>query len=135
MPRAYDAQAGRRAVFDALIDARNRHGGGRPILEDQERHPLTYTALIRAAFGLGRRLAGFTARGEHVGVLLPSSAGGVVTFFALHAIGRVPTMLNFTAGLRNLKAACASARVKTILTSRRFISQGKLDDLLDALKA
>ncbi|MBV9510633.1 MAG: AMP-binding protein, partial [Caulobacteraceae bacterium] len=48
---------------------------------------------------------------------------------------RVPTMLNFTAGLRNLKAACASARVKTILTSRRFISQGKLDDLLDALKA
>ena len=44
----------------------------------------------------------FTRPGERVGVMLPASAGTVVTFFALHAIGRVPTMLNFTAGLRRL---------------------------------
>jgi acyl-[acyl-carrier-protein]-phospholipid O-acyltransferase/long-chain-fatty-acid--[acyl-carrier-protein] ligase len=135
MPRAYDARAGHRAVFDALIDARDAYGANKPILEDQERHPLSYTDLIRASFALGGRIAGFTARGERVGVLLPSSAGGVVTFFALHAFGRTPTMLNFTAGIRNLKAACKTAGVRTILTSRRFVDQGKLEDLTDALQS
>ena len=135
MPRAYDARAGDRAVFDALLDARDRVGARKPVLEDQERRPLTYTDLIRAAFALGRRIAGFTQRGEHVAVLLPSSAGGVVTFFALHAFGRVPTMLNFTAGIRNLRAACRIGQVKTVLTSRRFIAQGKYQDVIDALEA
>jgi acyl-[acyl-carrier-protein]-phospholipid O-acyltransferase/long-chain-fatty-acid--[acyl-carrier-protein] ligase len=133
MPRAYDARAGDRAVFDALIDARDTYGAKKPILEDQERNPLSYTDMIRGAFALGRRIAGMTKRGERVGVMLPSSSAGVVTFFALHAFGRVPTMLNFTAGIRNLKAACKLAGVTRILTAHRFIDQGKLDDLIDAL--
>src|SRR6202012_5032041 len=133
MPRTFDASAGRRSLFEALIDARDKYGAAKPILEDQERRPLSYTDLIRAAFALGRKLSAITASGERVGVLLPSSAGVVVTFFALHAFGRTPTMLNFTAGIRNLKAACKLAGVKTILTAHRFIDQGKLDDLIDAL--
>ncbi|HZC15134.1 MAG TPA: AMP-binding protein, partial [Caulobacteraceae bacterium] len=133
MPRAYDPRAGDRTVFDALIEARDKFGAKKPILEDQERNPLTYTDLIRAAFALGGKIAGMTEKGERVGVLLPSSAGVVVTFFALHAFGRVPVMLNFTAGIRNLRAACKCAGVRRILTAHRFISQGKLDDLVDAL--
>ncbi len=134
MPRAYDARAGERSLFDALLDARDRYGAKKPILEDQERNPLTYTDVVRASFALGRKIAGFTAKGEHVGVLLPSSAGVVVTFFGLHAFGRIPTMLNFTAGLRNLRAAVKLGRVKTVLTAHRFIEQGKLHDVIDALE-
>jgi len=134
LPRDFDPRDAQVSIFDALIEARARFGAKTPILEDQERNPLTYTDLIRAAFALGRKIAGFTAKGERVGVMLPSSAGGVVTFFALHAIGRTPTMLNFTAGIRNLKAACELAGVKTVLTSHRFVEQGKLHDLIDALE-
>ncbi len=133
MPRAYDPLAGDRAIFDALIDARDKYGAKKPILEDQERNPLSYTDLIRAAFALGRKIAGMTEKGERVAVLLPSSVGGVVTFFALHAFGRVPVMLNFTAGIRNLRVACKTAGVKRILTAHRFVDQGKLEDLIDAL--
>jgi acyl-[acyl-carrier-protein]-phospholipid O-acyltransferase/long-chain-fatty-acid--[acyl-carrier-protein] ligase len=43
-------------------------------------------------------------------------------------------MLNFTAGLRNLRAAVRLAGVKRVLTSHRFIEQGKLHDLIDALE-
>jgi acyl-[acyl-carrier-protein]-phospholipid O-acyltransferase/long-chain-fatty-acid--[acyl-carrier-protein] ligase len=134
MPRAFDARVGERSVFDALLDARDRYGAKKPILEDQERNPLSYTDLIRASFALGRRIATLTEKGEHVGVLLPSSAGAVVTYFALHAFGRVPTMLNFTSGLRNLRAACKTARVKRVLTAHRFIEQAKLHDIVDALE-
>ena len=133
MRRTFDARAEGRTLFDALIEARDRFGASKPILEDQERNPLSYTDLIRAAFALGRKLAAITHPGERVAVLLPSSSGVVVTFFALHAFGRAPTMLNFTAGIRNLRAACKLAGVKTILTAHRFIDQAKLDDLIDAL--
>jgi acyl-[acyl-carrier-protein]-phospholipid O-acyltransferase/long-chain-fatty-acid--[acyl-carrier-protein] ligase len=134
MPRAYDAREAERSLFDALLVARDRHGAKKPILEDQNRQPLSYTDLIRASFALGRKIAGFTEPGERVGLLLPSSAGVVVTFFGLHAFGRVPTMLNFTSGLRNLRAACKLAGVKTVLTAHAFIEQGKLHDLVDALE-
>ncbi|MGA0546311.1 AMP-binding protein [Brevundimonas sp. VNH65] len=127
--KAYDLP-----LFDALVAARARFGD-KEILEDQDRNPLTYTGLIRAAFVLGRKIAERTRRGERVGVLLPSSVGVVVTFFGLHAFGRVPVMLNFTAGEANLKAALQTAGVKRILTAKRFIEQAKLNDLVTALQA
>ena len=133
MPRPFDVRKGQRALFDALLDARARHGGGKQILEDQDRAPLTYTDVVRAAFVLGRKIAGFTAPGERVGVLLPTSSGVVVTFYALHAVGRVPVMLNFTSGVRNLKSALQSAGVKRILTSRRFLETAKLQPLAEEL--
>ncbi|MDE2488768.1 MAG: AMP-binding protein [Alphaproteobacteria bacterium] len=134
MARSFDARQAQTSIFEALADARQRYGAKKPILEDQERNPLTYTDLIRASFALGRKIAAFTRPGERVGVMLPSSSAGVVTFFALHAFGRVPTMLNFTAGIRNLRAACELAGVRRVLTAHRFIEQGKLHDLVDALE-
>ncbi len=131
---AFDAQASQKAVFDALVDARAEYGAKKLILEDQERNPLSYTDLIRAAFALGRKIAAITDVGEHVAILLPSSVGVVITFFGLHAFGRVPTMLNFTAGLRNIRAACELAGVKRVLTSHRFIEQAKLHDIIDLLE-
>ena len=132
MQSAYDAMSGQRPVFDALIDANDRFGANKLILEDQDRNPLSYTGLIRGAFALGRKIAAMTEPGERVGLLLPSGSAVVVTFFALHAFGRVPTMLNFTSGIRNLKAAVKVAGVKRVLTAHRFIEQGKLEDLVDA---
>ncbi|WP_122465450.1 MULTISPECIES: AMP-binding protein [Brevundimonas] len=121
-------------LIESLITARDRYGD-KEILEDQDRKPLTYTGLIRALFVLGRKLAALTEEKERVGILLPSSAGVVVTFFGLHAFGRTPVMLNFTAGERNVKAACEAAGVTRVLTARRFIQQAKLEDLVAAMES
>src|SRR5690606_33145894 len=79
-----DPTAVEETVFDALIAAREKYGD-KEILEDQDRKPLTYTGLLRAAFVLGRKIAAMTGPGERVGILLPSSMGVVVTFYGLHA--------------------------------------------------
>lgn len=127
-----DPSAGEESLFDALIAARARYGD-KEIVEDQDRKPLTYTGLIRAAFVLGRKIAAMTQPAERVGILLPASMGVVVTFFGLHAFGRVPVMLNFTAGERNIKAAIQAAGVKRILCARRFVEQAKIEDLIEDL--
>jgi acyl-[acyl-carrier-protein]-phospholipid O-acyltransferase/long-chain-fatty-acid--[acyl-carrier-protein] ligase len=132
--RAFDPQLGRRALFDALIDAAQTHGPNKPILEDQDRKPLSYRDLIRASFALGRKIGGWTRAGERVALLLPSSAGAAVTFFALQAIGRTPVMLNFTSGVRNLKAALAVADAKLVLTSRRFTALARLEEVVAELE-
>jgi acyl-[acyl-carrier-protein]-phospholipid O-acyltransferase/long-chain-fatty-acid--[acyl-carrier-protein] ligase len=119
-------------VFDALISAREKFGD-KEILEDIDRNPLTYTGLIRAAFVLGRKIADMTQPGERVGILLPSSSGVVVTYFGLHAHGRVPVMLNFTSGVSNIKAAIKAAGLKKVLSAKRFINQAKLEDLMEEL--
>ncbi|WP_297805008.1 AMP-binding protein [uncultured Brevundimonas sp.] len=127
-PTLYDS-----SLIDALIDARANFGD-KEILEDQDRNPLTYTGLIRAAFVLGRKIAAMTEKGERVAILLPSSMGTVVTFFALHAHGRVPVMLNFTAGETNVKAAIKASGVRKVLTAKRFVEQATLDNLIAAIE-
>jgi acyl-[acyl-carrier-protein]-phospholipid O-acyltransferase/long-chain-fatty-acid--[acyl-carrier-protein] ligase len=128
-----DPKAVEETIFDALIAAREKYGD-KEILEDQDRKPLTYTGLIRAAFVLGRKIAAMTEPGERVGILLPSSMGVVVTYYGLHAHGRVPVMINFTAGERNIKAALHAAGVKKLLTAKRFIQQAKLEELIEEIE-
>ncbi|MFA5963497.1 MAG: acyl-[ACP]--phospholipid O-acyltransferase [Sphingomonas sp.] len=124
-----------RSLFGALIDARTIHGGKARVVEDIKRVPLSYNKLITGSLALARPLGAESGQGEAVGVLLPNVAGVVVTFFALQAIGRVPAMLNYTAGLANLKAACTAAEVRSIVTARAFVEQAKLGDVLAGLVA
>jgi len=133
--RAYDPKLGQRSLFDALIDAAEEHGPKKVCIEDQDRKPLTFRDFIRACFALGRKIGGMTEPGERAALLLPSSMGAAVTFFALQAIGRVPVMLNFTSGVRNLKAALSVAESKLVLTSRRFIAQARLEEVVAELEA
>jgi len=123
----------RRTLFSALIDAQSVHGARHQIVEDIERQPITYSRLITGSLVLGRKLADLTERGDYVGFLLPNSVGAIVTFFGLQAFGRVPAMLNFSAGTANMQAALTAAKIKTVVTSRRFIKLGKLEDALETL--
>ena len=43
----------------------------------------------------------------------------------LMSAGRVPAMINFTAGAANILAACKAAQIDTIVTSRAFIEKGE----------
>ncbi|MEN3931492.1 AMP-binding protein [Microvirga sp. W0021] len=131
---SFDIKLMQSTLFAALVDAAKLYGSSRIILEDHERRPMTYGRLITASLALGRKLADLSEKGEHIGVMLPNAQGLVPVLFGLNAFGRVPAMLNYTAGIRNLQAACEVASLKVILTSKRFIEQGKLDDIVAAFE-
>ncbi len=132
---SYEPVRARRTLFAALIEAGRKFGAQRPILIDGDERRLTYQELTRGALALGHALKKDTHKGEAVGVLLPTGIGSVVTVFALSAYGRIPAMLNFTAGAQSLRAALKSARVNRIVTAHRFIELGKFESLEAELKA
>ncbi len=122
-------------VFQSLLSAKSVHGKKHVVLEDIERKPINYQRLILGSIVLGRRIAKSTQSGEYVGLLLPNSVGGVVTFFAMQAHHRIPAMLNFSAGIQNLLLACRTAQIKYVYTSKRFIELADLQATADALTA
>ncbi|MCP8940469.1 AMP-binding protein [Alsobacter sp. SYSU M60028] len=129
----FDPATTRQSLFQAILDASRRFGPKTPIVEDPERSPLNYGRLILAALVLGRKLVADARPGEPIGVLLPNVNAVAVTLVGLWAHGRVAAMLNFTSGLANLRSAVATAEIRTIVTSRRFVEQGKLDEIVSGL--
>lgn len=123
----------RQSLFEALLTARAIHGRRHPIIEDVARDPMTYGRFVLGCRVLGRKLARSTKKGENVGVMLPNAVGSVLTFFALQAFGRVPAMLNFSTGPKNMIAALTAAQVKKVLTSHRFVEAAKLEDAVASL--
>lgn len=122
-----------KTLYQAMLDARFVNGGKAVIAEDIQRTPMPFNRLIRGSIGIGRYFAARTAPRENVGVLLPNSLAALVTFFALQGTGRVPAMLNFSAGEKAVRSACKTAQVKTVITSRVFIEKGRLEPLAEAI--
>ncbi len=120
-------------LFQSLLNAKSVHGGKHLIVEDIERRPMSYNRLVLASLILGRAIAKRTQSGEYVGVLLPNSIANVVTFFGMQAYHRVPAMLNFSAGVKNILAACKTAKIKLVYTSRKFVNFAELQPITDEL--
>ncbi len=133
-PIVYKPSRTRIDLFAALQRASHEFGQHKAIVIDGDEKIHTYHGLLRASYALGSALRKSTKAGENVGVMLPTSAGAVIAFYALTVFRRVPAMLNFTAGSKNLRAAMRAAKVKRIVTSKKFVELAGLEDLLGELK-
>ena len=124
----------RTTIFDALLHAANRYGKNHIIIQDISYDKLSYKGLVLKAVILGEQIRQNTEQGEYVGIMLPNIIGTVVTFMAMQYAGRVPAMLNFTAGIHILLNACETARIKTVYTSRKFIEKSNLQEVAQVLE-
>jgi acyl-[acyl-carrier-protein]-phospholipid O-acyltransferase / long-chain-fatty-acid--[acyl-carrier-protein] ligase len=122
-----------RTVFDAVVEAADVHGLKRIAVEDPVTGSLSYKKMLIGASVLGKKLMPLASEGKALGVMLPNANGAVVTILGVMSGGRVPAMINFTAGATNILAACKAAEVGTILTSRAFIEKGRLDAVVAQL--
>lgn len=126
----------RDTLFTALLDAAARHGKrdkGR--WEDMKPGAYSYADLIKMTLALGRLGAKVSEPGEHLGVLMPNMVASVGLAIGLSAFGRVPCMLNYTAGAEGMNNACKAAGVRAILTSRLFLDKAGLKEQALALSA
>ncbi|TGU18496.1 hypothetical protein, partial [Mesorhizobium sp. M4B.F.Ca.ET.150.01.1.1] len=63
----------------------------------------------------------------------PNANGACAALLGVVSAGKVPAMINFTAGAANILSACKAAEVRTVLTSRAFVEQAKLGPVVEEI--
>jgi len=104
-------------------------------IEDIQRKPNAYRDLIIKIFVLGKYFKRRTEPEEHVGLLLPNSIAALCSFFGLSAYNRIPVMLNFSVGAKNMISMCRTAQVKLVITSLMFIKTAKMEEVVEMMEA
>lgn len=115
------------SLFESIINARREFGKDTECIEDVTRKPLTYQKLIEASLALSRVFSRHTDEKERVGLLLPNTNAAAISLLAMNAINRTSALLNYSAGIEGMDAAIVAADIKTIITSKRFLREGKLE--------
>lgn len=103
-------------------------------VEDINRVPNSYKDIVIKSFVLGKFFKKKTAPGEHVALLLPNAIATLCTFFGLSAYERIPVMLNFSVGAKNMVSMCKTATCKLVITSHLFIRNAKMEPVVEELK-
>ena len=99
---------------------------------------LNYKRLKLASLIFSKKIKKF--KGKYVGIMLPSTAGTYITILATLLAGKIPVMLNWTAGVRSLEYAVGLLNLEVILSSSKFLSKvdsldlGEIDKILLTLE-
>lgn len=99
---------------------------GRFCMTDSTGKTLSFGRVLVGSLLLSRWLRVQCAGQEMIGLMLPASVGGALVNMACLFAGKVPVNLNFTAGPTAIQSASDKAKIKTVITSRMFLTKAKL---------
>jgi acyl-[acyl-carrier-protein]-phospholipid O-acyltransferase / long-chain-fatty-acid--[acyl-carrier-protein] ligase len=97
-------------------------------MADSMGRELTYGKALIGALLLSGAVRKRTGDDAMVGVLLPATVGGALANLGVSLAGKTPVNLNFTAGKDAMDAAVAQCKIRTVLTSKTFLTKAKLDE-------
>ncbi|HWR55256.1 MAG TPA: AMP-binding protein [Negativicutes bacterium] len=120
-------------LFDLLLMTGEKYGMRSVIAEDISGRS-SYKRLLTGSYVLAEKLRLPLESEGRVGILLPNSLGHLATLFALFYLGKTPAIFNFSAGLQNNLDYVETAALKTVITSRLFVTKAGFQDLVDRLE-
>ena len=115
-------------LLDVLID-QVRQGPGRVVLADPASGVKTYREAITAILVLKTEIERLA--GDYIGIMLPASAGAGLVYFAVLAAGKIPVMVNWTVGVRNMTHSLDLLGVRHVLTAGALVQ--RLEDQTEGL--
>ena len=125
----------RGTLYESLLGAISLYGRRYLLLEDMRQIEQSYGDLLKMTLALGRMTTRLAAPGERIGLLLPNLSATLGLMIGTGTFGRVPAMLNYTAGRQGIESACRVAGIQTLISSRAFIESARLQEVIEALPA
>ena len=95
------------------------------VIADSTGIELTSTRLLVGTLALSKAIEPLLREQENVGICLPPSVGAAMAMMCSLILGKTIVNLNYTASQFALDAAISESKIKTIITSGRFIEQLK----------
>lgn len=83
---------------------------------DEQLGKLSYNQVYKAVCALATRLANYPD--QHIGIMMPASAGAYIAYFATLLSGKIPVMINWSQGLREVTACVNLVGVTHVITAK-----------------
>lgn len=117
-------------LFNMFLETMDIYGD-KNFVEDHNLVEASYSKVLRVANAAGIVLNRHTKPKEIVGLMLPNVIPTLGIILGVTKEGRIPAMLNYTSGLKNIRLCCNSVNMRSIVTSRTFLEKAGL--ILDEL--
>ncbi len=128
----YETSNFQRLTYEALLEARNIHGGRHVVMDDIDRTRLSYDELFQQVWVLAKQMRRDTRQDEAVGLCLPNSILTIATIFAIQIAGRIPVILDWRLGRDEMERICRQHNIKRIFSSRVLMEQVGVGYLFDS---
>lgn len=119
-----------KTLYETFLDVSYTFGKNTTIAEDMRQEEFTYKALTKEIVGVATILEKITHPKEVVGLLLPNITTTFSILMGLSAKDRIPSFLNYTAGAEGIQSAVETGKMKTLISSKKFIEMAKLEDVM-----
>jgi len=115
-------------LVESFVRVAKQQGDRLAIVDRATGQRVTYKAALLRALILSRRFEAYDP--GFIGVMIPNSAGAILTVIAALMTGRVPVMINYSTGAaRNCQTAQRRLGFRTIITSRRLLEKIKCPEV------
>lgn len=93
------------------------------VCKDEALGFVSYKKMRKAVIALASQLIRYPD--PYIGVMMPASAGAYISYFAILLAGKVPVMMNWTQGIRELRACAELTHVRYVLTASHLVQHIK----------
>lgn len=130
-------------LHQMFIDVAKKFSGKTAIIDRTTEKELTYKKLLIASLILGKKIKKYDD--DLIGVMLPTSAGSILSMLGCLVSGKTPVMINYSTGAeKNVEYAQKKCSFHTVITSKKLLEnigcpemKGMVfvEDILDSVSA
>ena len=115
-------------LVEAFVRTAKKHGDKLAIVDRLTGHRVTYKNALLRSIILSRKIEDYAP--GFIGVMIPNTAGAVLTTVAATMTGRTPVMINYSSGAaKNCQEAQRRLGFTTIITSRALLAKIKCPEV------